>query len=323
MPNNRLPKKKMPKPNSNAIPYSSNKTSDIQALVEIVARLRGPGGCPWDQEQTHTSLARYAIEETFEMVEALEEREAARIPKGDAISNPDANSNSFAQYTRKFKDELGDVLFQVVLHAQLASEEKAFAFNDVVKTLSEKLVRRHPHVFSDVRVTGTDEVIANWEVIKKAEKAAQGEKLELISVPAKLPALQRAFAIGQKTHKLKFDWQGPADVWLKVQEEIDELQEAMDNDVQSEIEHEIGDVLFSVAQLARHYDLEPEQLLRTANSRFLTRFQTMIAAYQQSAELPSDAGNKLSSEEVLQHFGNLSTEEKEKFWEIAKKQLAK
>ncbi|MBS1970578.1 MAG: nucleoside triphosphate pyrophosphohydrolase [Bdellovibrionales bacterium] len=278
----------------------------IQALVDIVADLRGPNGCPWDKEQNHRTLARYAIEETHEMVEALEEREVSREKSGP-------NSDSFISSSAKFKDELGDVLFQVVLHAQLAAEEGSFNFNDVVANISEKLVRRHPHVFSGVNVSGIDEVWKNWEAIKKAEKAARGEKAALINVPSALPALQRAMTIGEKTRKLKFDWDGPQDVWLKVEEEIAELQEAMDNDVMSEIEHELGDVLFSVAQLARHYELDPEQVLRTANARFLGRFEKMIQGYRAS-EAPT-----AEVDDVLKKFGALSNEDKEKFWQLAKK----
>lgn len=278
----------------------------IQALVDIVADLRGPNGCPWDKEQNHRTLARYAIEETFEMVEVLEEREVSREKNG-------TNSDSFISSSAKFKDELGDVLFQVVLHAQLAAEEGSFTFNDVVQNISEKLVRRHPHVFSGVNVSGIDEVWKNWEAIKKAEKAARGEKAALISVPPALPALQRALAIGEKTKKLKFDWENPQEVWLKVEEEVAELQEAMDNDVMSEIEHELGDVLFSVAQLARHYELDPEQVLRTANARFLGRFEKMIQSYRAS-EAPA-----AEVDDVLKKFGALSNEDKEKFWQLAKK----
>jgi tetrapyrrole methylase family protein/MazG family protein len=298
------------------MPKAPENLKDIRALVEIVAALRGPDGCPWDLEQNHTSLARYALEEAFEMVEALEEREALR-PKAEA---PDSKAEfvapgsvEFAAATEKFKDELGDVLFQVVLHSQLAQEDGAFGLDDVVQSLGEKLVRRHPHVFGDVKVNGTADVFANWELVKKTEKAARGEKGSLISVPAALPALQRAFSIGQKTHKMKFDWPGPEEVWLKVTEEIDELREAMDNDVIGEIEHELGDVLFSLAQLARHYELEPEQVLRIANTRFLGRFEKMIAGY---AAVDAKASGV---DEVLQKFAGLSTEEKEKFWELAKR----
>jgi tetrapyrrole methylase family protein/MazG family protein len=288
------------------MPKVPSNLKDIRSLVEIVAALRGANGCPWDLEQTHASLARYTIEEAHEMVEALEEREHLR-PK--AATHPEA----FVASTRKFKEELGDVLFQVVLHAQLASEDQTFTFADVIEVLAEKLVRRHPHVFGDVKVQGTADVFANWEQIKKAEKSARGEKGALISVPSSLPALQRAFAIGEKTNKLKFDWQTPPEVWLKVEEEYNELQEAMDNDVMTEIEHELGDVLFSLAQLARHYELDPEQVLRTANSRFLGRFEKMIAGFAHTQSAPS------SADEVMARFSALSTEEKEKFWQLAKK----
>jgi tetrapyrrole methylase family protein/MazG family protein len=291
----------------------------IQALASIIADLRGPGGCPWDKEQNHSTLAHYAIEETFEMVEALEEREAFR-PKmtespstDDKEKNTKKNTDQFSILSEKFKEELGDVLFQVVLHAQLASEEGSFNFADVITSISEKLVRRHPHVFGDVKVTGSADVKKNWEAIKKTEKAARGEKTALISVPSGLPALQRAFTIGEKTHKMKFDWEGPQEVWLKVEEEIAELQEAMDNDIISEIEHELGDVLFSLAQLARHYELDPEQVLRVANTRFLGRFEKMIQGYSDSEVKTSD------TEEVLKKFGALSAEEKENFWELAKR----
>lgn len=299
----------MPKGPGNLKDNLTDNRELIQALVDIVADLRGPNGCPWDKEQNHSTLARYAIEETFEMVEALEEREASR-------KNLASDKDSFISLSQKFKDELGDVLFQVVLHAQLASEEGSFTFADVVRNISEKLVRRHPHVFGGVNVSGIDEVWKNWEAIKKAEKEANGEKAALISVPAGLPALQRAMKIGEKTHKLKFDWEGPQDVWLKVEEEYAELQEAMDNDVMAEIEHELGDVLFSLAQLARHYELDPEQVLRTANARFLGRFEKMIQGYRTS-EAPA-----AEVDDVLKKFGALSNEDKEKFWQLAKKSEA-
>ncbi|MGZ3795136.1 MAG: nucleoside triphosphate pyrophosphohydrolase [Pseudobdellovibrionaceae bacterium] len=287
----------------------------IQVLAKIVADLRGPGGCPWDKEQTHSTLAQYAIEETFEMVEVLEEREAFRRKLGQESSEEEKAKNQelFKSLSAKFKEELGDVLFQVLLHAQLASEEGSFDFADVMTSISEKLVRRHPHVFGDVKVTDAEVVIKNWNRIKKEEKAKRGEKPSLISVPPALPALQRAFTIGEKTHRMNFDWQGPQEVWLKVEEEIAELQEAMDNDVMSEIEHELGDVLFSLAQLARHYELDPEQVLRVANTRFLSRFEKMVEGYQKAHAKTSEI------DEVLKKFAALSTEDKESFWELAKR----
>lgn len=253
----------------------------VQSLLDVIARLRGPGGCPWDQEQTHLSLTQYAIEETFELIEALE-----------------------AENDVKIREELGDVLFQVVLHAQLAAERKAFDFADIVAELTEKMIRRHPHVFADVKVQNAQEVIANWEVIKKQEKNT--ETAPGLNVPPGLPALQRAYKIGKRTEKLQFDWENAEQVWEKVQEENQELREALDEQSLAEIEHEIGDVLFSVAQLARHLKLEPELALRKANRRFENRFVKM-------KEIVSSEGRD---------FETLSNDAKESYWQKAKKSLA-
>lgn len=258
----------------------------IESLVEIVAQLRGPQGCPWDKEQTHQSLTQYAIEETHELVEVLESAENA-------------------QKDSKMKEELGDVLFQVVLHAQLAQERGAFSFSDVVASISEKLIRRHPHVFSDTEVADTDEVIRNWEAIKKAEKNASGESQKYsLNVPP-LPALQKAYKIGLRTDKFKFDWENAEGAMLKVEEEYAELQEALDDDNHEEIEHELGDLFFSLAQLARHLEMEPEQVLRKANRRFEDRFNKMV-------ELCT-ADQK--------DWGGLSLDEKEIYWQKAKAEL--
>ncbi len=260
----------------------------IESLVEIVSSLRGPDGCPWDKEQTHESLTQYAIEETHELVEALE------IPTSDSSKDS------------KIKEELGDVLFQVILHSQLASERGAFDLTDVIAAISEKLVRRHPHVFGNVKVADSAEVIQNWEAIKKQEKTLEGETAGAYSlnVPP-LPALQRAFKIGKRTEKLKFDWENVEGVLVKVQEEYEELREALDEGVTAEIEHELGDVLFSLAQLGRHLEMEPEQVLRKANTRFETRFAKMI-------EFATAEGKDWSA---------LKLEEKEAFWQKAKKFL--
>ena len=256
----------------------------IESLVEIVRSLRGPDGCPWDKEQSHESLTQYAIEETAELVEAIETKDSSR----DA----------------KMKEELGDVLFQVILHAQMASERGAFDFTDVIEGISEKLVRRHPHVFSDVNVTDTAEVIQNWEEIKKQEKAAKGETPKsayALNVPP-LPALQKAFKIGKRTEKLKFDWDNVEGVMVKVEEEMDELREALDSVSAAEIEHELGDVLFSLAQLGRHLKMEPEQILRKANARFEERFNLMV-----------DLADKDGKD-----WGHLTLDDKESYWIKAK-----
>lgn len=261
----------------------------IESLVEIVARLRGPDGCPWDKEQTHESLTQYAIEETHELVEVLE------YPSG-------------ALKDQKMKEELGDVLFQVILHAQLASERGAFTLEDVISSISEKLLRRHPHVFGDTKVQDSAEVVRNWESIKKAEKAADGGEASVspyaLNVPP-LPALQRAYKIGKRTEKLAFDWEDAEGAMNKVEEEFAELRDAIDEGTDEQVQAELGDVLFSLAQLSRHLDLEPEQILRRGNVKFETRFNKMI-------ELAAADGVD---------WGSLSMDDKDKYWVKAKEIL--
>lgn len=242
------------------MPQPPKQLESVRSLVEIVAALRGPDGCPWDKEQTHLSLTPYAVEETAELVEAIE--------SGD---------------DGKTKEELGDVLFQVVLHAQLASERGAFNFADVVRTLNEKMVRRHPHVFSDTRAADSAAVVENWDRIKKREKTEAasaagdvGGEPKPLDVPPHLPALQRAAKIGSRTRKLKFDWDSPEAVLEKVREEVAEMEEAFDSGTDGELSHELGDVLFSLAQFARHLERDPEQILREANRRFEARFAEMM-----------------------------------------------
>ena len=237
---------------------NSNSLSrhNFVSLVEIVSCLRGPDGCPWDKEQTHESLTRYAIEETFELVEVLESK--PQSPRRD----------------QNMKEELGDVLFQVLLHAQIASERGAFTIEDVITTLSEKMIRRHPHVFGGEKVKSAEEVVQNWAQIKAQEKGASSPAK--LDVPP-LPALQRAYKIGKKTEGLKFDWEDANGALLKVEEEFAELKEALDEDQESAIFHELGDTLFSLAQLGRHLKMEPEQVLRSANRRFEERFELMVS----------------------------------------------
>ncbi|MGE5085347.1 MAG: nucleoside triphosphate pyrophosphohydrolase [Bacillota bacterium] len=256
--------------------------NNIESLVEIVASLRAPDGCPWDKEQTHESLTQYAIEETHELVEAIE------------TPSPERDS--------KIKEELGDVLFQVILHTQLASERGAFTLDDVIQSISEKLIRRHPHVFSDAKVQDSAEVARKWEEIKKQEAAHKPiEEQYKLNVPP-LPALQRAYKIGKRTEKLQFDWDNAEGAMLKVEEEYDELREALDEGSDKEIEHELGDVLFSLAQLGRHLKMDPEQVLRKGNQRFESRFNKMIEFATQD--------NK--------DWGKLNLEDKEHYWLKAK-----
>lgn len=262
------------------MPNPPQNLNEFSSLVQLMQDLRGPEGCPWDKEQTHQSLAPYAIEETFEMIEALESHD-----------------------DQEFCEELGDVLFQVVIHAQLAQERGAFNINDVVKSISEKIIRRHPHVFSETKVNSTQDVIDNWAKIKASEKANKPKK-PIFSAPKGLPALSTSQAIGVKTEKLKFDWNHSLEVLNQLKAEIIELEEelAKTSHDSEAIQHELGDVLFSATQLARHLNQDAETSLRVANTRFQKRFNHMLSA----------CGN---DEDV---FKSLSRPEKENLWKKAK-----
>lgn len=256
----------------------------FESLVEIIAHLRGPEGCPWDKEQTHQSLAQYAVEEVFELVDAIEKK------------HQDTD-----EYL--FKEELGDVLFQVVLHCQLAKERNAFEIGDVLEILNQKMVRRHPHVFADVKADNAEEVVKNWEQIKKQEKEKQPkQQVNPFDLPINLPALQKAYKIGRKTEKLAFDWKNQQEVYCKVQEELAELHESLSKESFERQEEEFGDLLFAMAQWARHLKIEPETALRKANQKFEARFIKML-------ELADSQGLD---------FQSLSTDEKENLWNAIK-----
>lgn len=268
------------------MPQPPKNLKEFNSLLQIIADLRGPEGCPWDRDQTHQSLAPYAIEEVHEFVEAAEKFDDAHMC-----------------------EELGDVLFQVVLHAQLAAERKKFTIDDVIQSISEKIVRRHPHVFANLKIKDNDEILKNWDDIKREEKKAKNVKPKLIDIPEGLPALQRSLKIGEKTEKVNFDWTHVKDVLKQLKDEITELEEAMEESVSPEsfshMTHEMGDILFSAAQLSRHLNIEPETSLREANRRFLVRFEKMI-------EL---------SKVTMSEFKDLPPQEKERLWGESKKQV--
>ena len=229
------------------------KAADAFAeLAEIVRRLRAPGGCPWDREQTHETLKPFLIEEAYEAIDAIDRNSAADL-----------------------REELGDVLLQIMLHAQIGDEHEGFDVADVVAGLSRKLVARHPHVFGEISVSGADEVLVNWEKIKKKEKAARGL---FDGLPASLPALQMAARMGEKAGRVGFDWHDAAGVRDKVCEELREIDEAIASGDPAAIDHELGDLLFSVAQWARHLGRQPEEALRACCRRFSSRFSSMEAA---------------------------------------------
>jgi tetrapyrrole methylase family protein/MazG family protein len=233
---------------------------NFASLVEIIKALRGPEGCPWDKEQTHRTLTPFAIEEAHELAEAIERED-----------------------WREMVLELGDLLLQVVLHSEIGRQEKRFDIHDVIGGISEKMVRRHPHVFSNTSVANSKDVLDSWSKLKAEEKVAK-EKTGAdpnvpshFDIPTSLPALARAQKIGDKTKNDQFDWSELKEVMVKVREEVRELDEVLAEPKldKTRLEHEIGDVLFSAAQLARHAGLEAEQCLRTANNRFEKRFFAM------------------------------------------------
>ena len=226
--------------------------SDVSRLRGIVARLRSPGGCPWDREQTHESLRAALIEECYEAVEAIERADDANL-----------------------REELGDLLLHVVMHAHMAGERKAFGFEEVVEGVCEKLIRRHPHVFGEANVAGSAQVVRLWEQIKRREK---GEALSVMDdLPSGFPALLRAQHAQKKAARVGFDWDDLSDVLGKVAEEIDELREAVSRPDGNNIEEELGDLLFSMVNLARKLGVDAETSLAGATRKFVRRFRAVEA----------------------------------------------
>ena len=223
----------------------------IERLLGIMDRLRGPGGCPWDREQTLRSLRPYVLEETYEVLEAID--------AGDS---------------REHCEELGDLLLQIVFQAQLAKEEGRFDFADVAQAISNKLVSRHPHVFGDADVKDAEGVLRQWAALKREEKKAKGRGESVLEgVPKEMPALARADRLTEKASRIGFDWPDPAGARAKVDEELRELDEAIATGDREALEHELGDVLFAVANLSRKLGLPPEEALRGSVSRFIARFE--------------------------------------------------
>ncbi len=238
-------------------------------LILLMARLRSPEGCPWDREQTYATLAPMLLEEAYETFDAVEE---ARLGRAESL-----------------REELGDLLFQIVFYAQVASERGEFDIHDVTEAIHSKMIRRHPHVFGDTRADDTAEVLRNWEAIKVEEKRAAREKGKqsddtaslLDGVSRRAPALMEAHQLTTKAARVRFDWPTVEDVFAKLHEEINELRAAMKDHYDSEeneetqirIREEVGDVLFAVANIARHLKVEPEAALKLTNSKFRRRFR--------------------------------------------------
>jgi XTP/dITP diphosphohydrolase len=218
--------------------------SKFNEFVEIVKRLRKE--CPWDKEQTNDSIKAATIEETYELVEAIDNNDIEEI-----------------------KSELGDLFFHVIFHAVIAEEENKFNLDEVIDSIREKLIRRHPHVFGEVNVNNSEDVKRNWEAIKLTE----GRNSVLDGVPEKLPTLHRAYRLQEKAAKVGFDWDNKEDVWKKVIEEIEEMHKSEKEETIQELESEIGDVFFAMTNYARFLGINPENALRKTNKKFINRFR--------------------------------------------------
>ncbi len=253
------------------------KLKNLEKLIEIIATLRSPQGCEWDRQQTHKTLRQNFLEEVYEAVDAIDEEDKENL-----------------------KEELGDVLLQIVLHAQIASEVRDFTLEDVAEVISEKLIRRHPHVFGNQKVSGTEEILANWEEIKKAEKPERTSVLSGISKSQ--PALLTAYKISKKAVKTGFEWPNKKSLMECIQSEFVEFEKAVELEDEKQMEDELGDILFSVVNLARWHKINPELALINANNKFKKRFQTM---------------EKLANKELNKY----SFEEYDELWKKAKKEL--
>ncbi|WP_082064911.1 nucleoside triphosphate pyrophosphohydrolase [Xanthomonas sp. MUS 060] len=261
---------------------------DLPALLDIMARLRDPAqGCPWDLQQDFASIAAYTIEEAYEVADAIDRQDLAGL-----------------------KDELGDLLLQVVFHAQMAQEQGAFGFDAVVAAICDKMVRRHPHVFGDSQVADAAEQTQRWEQIKRAERAAAGEcdTSALAGIARGLPEWQRALKLQARAARIGFDWPGPEAVLDKVREEMEEvraeLAHAAVQDNQARLQDEIGDLLFVCVHLARHARVDPGAALRHANRKFECRFRAMERLAQQDGAA----------------LDGLSPQRQEAYWQAAKRE---
>ncbi len=224
--------------------------SGIDRLVEIMDRLRGPDGCPWDREQTLETLATYLVEESYEVVEA--------IRSGSPVD---------------LKEELGDLLFQIVFQARVAQERGDFDLEQIMQGIADKIVRRHPHVFGDARLRTADQVLAQWEQIKSEERRDKEDGSIFSGVPASLPALLKALRISSKASRVGFDWPDRPELLAKVDEELAELREALASGDKRGVEEELGDLLFTIANVARQEAIDPEAALQEANRKFVARFR--------------------------------------------------
>jgi tetrapyrrole methylase family protein/MazG family protein len=256
---------------------------EFKDLLDIMKLLRSENGCPWDRVQTHDSLKKYLIEETYEVLEAIDLKDS-----------------------KKISEELGDLLLQIIFHAQIAEEEGAFNINDVITGISRKMILRHTHVFGADKADTPDEVVDNWEVIKKKEKGIESQTGVLKDVPSNLPALMRSYKVQQKAAQVGFDWDNSDDVFNKVDEEICELKDVYKSENMERIYDEIGDVFFSLVNLSRFLKVQPELALTGTINKFIKRFEFI------ESESKKD-GKKLEE---------MSLAEMDELWNKAKKHIS-
>ncbi|KDE50790.1 nucleoside triphosphate pyrophosphohydrolase [Geobacillus sp. CAMR5420] len=251
----------------------------FETLRRVIATLRGPNGCSWDRKQTHASLKRYLLEEAYELLEAIDEGDDDHMV-----------------------EELGDVLLQVMLHAQIGADRGLFSIDDVIRTLTAKMIRRHPHVFGDVTAETAEQVVANWEKIKEKEKGGGLSESILADIPKSLPGTMRAYELQKRAAKVGFDWDDAAPIWQKVEEEMAEFRAETSGGRRDRLVGEFGDLLFALINLARYYGIQPEEALQMANDKFARRFAYIEEQVRKS-------GRSITS---------FSLAELDRFWEEAK-----
>ncbi|MDM8101474.1 MULTISPECIES: nucleoside triphosphate pyrophosphohydrolase [Oceanobacillus] len=251
-------------------------------LREVMAILRGPDGCPWDKKQTHESLRHHTIEEVYELIEAIDEEDDDHIV-----------------------EELGDLLMHILLHSQIGEDNGYFTIDDVIQSISDKMIYRHPHVFGGATADTEETVLENWEELKKQEKGKERESV-LDGIPVHLPALAKAYKLVSKAGKVGFEWRHVDEVWEKLKEEIDEVIEAVQDKDLTDVEEELGDVLFVLANISRYYKVNPEVALERANRKFISRFQYIENKLEEKRQSPETA----------------SLQEMDAYWEEAKKNQA-
>ncbi len=259
----------------------SDATESFRKLIEIVDTLMGENGCPWDNVQTRESLKPYLVEETYEVLEALD------------TNDPD-----------QIKDELGDLLYQILFHSKISSKNNEFDIKDVLNNLKEKMVRRHPHVFKEGQINTPDQVIERWEEIKKEEKTHSNHPSILDSVPKQLPSLLRAQKLQKKAAKEGFDWDEISDVFDKLDEEISEFKSAVLEGKGTDIQSELGDILFVLVNIAKFKKIDAEEALRSTNNKFIKRFQYIEKEVAKQGKTLKET----------------SLEDMERHWQNAKKQ---